>query len=208
MNKKIIKRSFLIGLVVLILLSIFFQANAGKLSIDIDKLNMSDTEIPKDFSCDWYEKIFEWEYTEIIDERWIEYYAVNPDEKIRIFQWSEEDEGGVIQLAIVDYKHPITARINYFLLDPSRRRKEYYSNFENKIKLVLANGTWINKVADQATFQCGTGTEEKCYNWFYRARYGQYYLQIEANGPTCYQYFEQVVANINNQFITNIETKK
>jgi hypothetical protein len=184
------------------------QTKIDKLDVNDSKLNIGRVEIPKEFSCDWYETTFDWDYHEVLNERWFEYYVANSNDDIKAFQWSDEHEGAVIHLAIVDYKYPITATNNYFLLDTAARKKQNYPNNENKNKLVLTNRTWINRVANQETFQCGTGTEEKCYGWFYRARYGQYYLQIEASGPTCYQYFEQVVAAINNQFIDSIENKK
>ena len=184
------------------------RTNIYKLDINSGKLNIDRLKIPKRFSCDWYDTTFDWDYHEILDERWLEYYVVNSNNDIKAFQWSDEREGAVIHLAIVDYKKPLVATYNYFILDPAGRKKEYYSNFENRTKLVLTNRTWVNRVANQETILCGTGTEEKCYGWFYRARYGQYYLQIEMNGPACYQYFEQVVATINNQFIDSIKEEK
>lgn len=201
------KYTTLIVLLTLIAFSIA-KLNAQKLNIDKNRIDMSGVEIPKEFSCDWYNTTLEWEYSEVLDERWLEYYTANSNDNVRAFQWSEKLEGGAIHLAIVDYKHPIIATVNYILLDPAGRKKEYYPNFENRVELVLSNQTWSNSIANQETFQCGNGTEDKCYSWFYRARYGQYYLQIEEYGPTCYQYFERVAATINNAFSDNAHNKK
>lgn len=208
--KGIPKYSLLIALLTITALSLFtfVQFNGQKLDIDSNRIDMSNVEIPKEFSCDWYDATLEWEYIEVLDEGWLEYYTANSSDSVRAFQWSEELEGGVIHLAIVDYKYPIIATTNYLLLDPAGRKKEHYPNFENGIELVLTNRTWVNSIADQEAFQCGNGTEDKCYGWFYRARYGQYYLQIEEYGPTCYQYFEQVVGAINNIFFESLHHKK
>ncbi len=193
---------------VLVLASVALLQIMGKWSLKIDDIDMMETIIPSEFSCDQYEAELNWTYHEVTNERWLEYYVADSNKETRAFQWVDETEGGVIHLAIVDFKVPAIAMMNYFLLDPAGRKKEFYENFQNKTKFVPTNEIWINDFVDQDIVQCGTGTEEKCYGWFYRARYGQYYLYIEDSGPTCYSHFEQVVKAINTEFVKNLQATK
>ena len=93
-----------------------------------------------------------------------------------------------------------------FLLDPAQRQKEFYVNFsEKRDNIIPPSWDWINTDANEASVQCGIGTEEKCFVWFYRARYDQYYVYVEYVGPVCYLFFEELAISINEQFLSNLQ---
>jgi hypothetical protein len=194
---------FLLLAVVVLVFQQFLTANK---KIDIGNLDMSLTNLPGEFNCDWHESDVSWDYFTIDEEQWISDYVPNPNVDIKAFQWIDEKDGGVIHLAIVDYKIPLNAHLHYYLLDPSQRKKEYFENFSNNKQNIVPPGwTWVNQKANRESVQCGAGSENKCYGWFYRAQYGQYYLYIHDNGPACMNFFEQVVIEINKEFSQHLE---
>ena len=94
----------------------------------------------------------------------------------------------------------------YILDDPKDRLRDVYWNFEYEPEnIVPEDWGWINENANEEAVLCGDGTQDKCTGWFYRARYGQYYILIHFYRDIHYEVFEEIVKSITNQFVRNLE---
>jgi hypothetical protein len=164
---------------------------------------MKDTRLPTHLTCQWYSNNTNWSYAVLDDKSWLDRFVANADANGKVFAWTDEIGNEVVYLVIVNYNYPIVAKINYALLDPSRFYRDSYENFLNPSKnSSFVSLDWKNEISDQEAVQCGTGNRDKCYGWFYRARYAQTYLYIYSHGPNCDNGFEDIVKAINTQFTT------
>lgn len=174
-------------------------------SFDIYKLEMEQADIPKYWNCEWIQQDhpLDWELNVINDDKWYESYVETSNVKIMAYQWIENsDYGGVIHLAIVDYRNSAIAKNKYLVLDPSLRYGRYFENFGEKNGGMVA---FHDKRMNEDAMQCGSGLLEMCNSWYYRAIIDQYYLFIHMPGPLCVESFKQIVVSINNQFFKNIQ---
>lgn len=201
-SKKV--KIFFIVLIFIIFGFVVWQATLFRSPIDIEKLEFDDITIPNYINCqNWSSELIPG-FEKIDNDWWFEFYIGRSDVDIVAFQWVDEDVGHVVHLAIVDYKNPINAWINYWSLDPKYRREEHNGpiiDFNN------APSEWKLKEyeADRESAQKGRFYDDEWHSWFYRALYGQYYLYIEDPGRGCEEYFQDAVTLISNRFIQYLE---
>jgi len=170
------------------------------------KIELSDIDFQEElqgirYSCNGKSVNLNLSYEKVENERWYEIYVSNPDVDIAAFQWVDDEFGAVTHLAIVDYKLPINAWLHYSLLDPSKRYKKLYSGMILNIEDTSENETWswVNEEVDQESIQLSN------FGWWYRARYGQYYLYIEDVGKGCSSYFQEILNRLNGKFVTYLD---
>lgn len=166
--------------------------------LEISSLQMEGALLPAELKCDWYDiNDINWNYGKQYQEEFIYMgYAASDGET---FQWTDEKNGIVVNVVIVNYKSPIIAYLYYRLQDPYRLYKDSFSNAKNSNLYEFP--LWKNTFSSEDTVQCAAGDTTYCNGWFYRARYSQYFLYIRYHGPDCIESFEHITKSINEQFI-------
>jgi len=186
-----------------------FQFLDLRARLDISNLDMSRASIPTTWDCPWCEKriVANWIYKVETDDGWYSDYPTGPFSRnqrndVRVFHWVDQENGYVIELAIIDYKYPFIAQIYFSLNDPKDRLKKVFWNFTYAQDDIVPNDWgWTNDQASEYLVRCGDGTEERCTAWFYQARYGQYYLLVYFRQDASSQVFEEIAKAINEQFL-------
>jgi hypothetical protein len=184
-----------------------------KPKIIVSDLDMSQAKIPTTWDCSWCKSaiVTEWEYVVETNRNWYSDYTTDPYSSnslrdIRVYHWIDEIHGYVFELAIIDYKYPLVAQIHFYLNDPKDIYRKTFWNFSYAPEnIVPKDWDWENNEADEYLVRCGIGTEERCFDWFYQARYGQYYLLIHFYQDLNYKNFEEIVKAINREFILNLK---
>jgi hypothetical protein len=187
----------------------FLDLRSKKIVSDLD---MSQASIPTSWDCAWCDKriVVHWKYQIETAEGWYSNYPVSPFSKnprndITVSHWIDQENGYVIELAIIDYKYPFIAQIYFYLNDPKDRLRKVFWNFTySPQNIVPVDWNFTNNEADQYLVRCGDGTQDHCFGWFYQARYGQYYLLIHFYQDLSYKAFQDIVIAINEQFIQTI----
>jgi hypothetical protein len=198
---KVLATSTVLCFVAIIIIYKYIYAVTANFSLP----DMSQISLPDQFVCKGNISYMKgWVYSVNNQPTWLNNYVKDSGFENISIQWMNNE--GLIELVLVNYKHPTMAKIYYELLNPERIYRDEYQNFiSSSPNINPKNWKWKNKVADEESVQCGTGSEENCYKWFYRARYSEYYLYVTLDGPICSEAFEIVVKSVNEQLITYLK---
>lgn len=197
---------FLILVFVSFVICLVINKSVFRKDIEISTLDMSGTALPSQLVCNGQSYTASWTYEIPNQETYLNYQLLEIIPDARAFQWIGNKDEGTIYLAIADYQTPLNAKLHYILLDPVKVYSDDYENFIYRSSKMTPNDwVWNNKFANEETIQCGLGNQEKCYGWFYTARYSQYFLSIMYYGPICSNGFESIVTAINDQFVKYLE---
>jgi len=208
------RKAFVIVVVLSLMCIIVFalvQAQETRLTLDISSLSLNQAKIPERWKCYRCEGeiITDWDYRELESNNNINSILLDNSSKYndgKTFQWIDKENGYIIDTAIIDYKIPVVAQINFLLNDPKGRLKKVFWNYTYaKENIVPPNWDWNNHKADEVAVRCGDGTQEQCTGWFYQARYGQYYLIIYFRQNLDYRTFAEIAIAINETFLSHLE---
>ncbi len=192
---------FFYTIIITISLLVIRQVQLYRQEIELSEIEFQDELYGIRYTCNGKSELLNLSYERVENDRRYEDYVGNPNVEIVAFQWVDDEFGAVMHLVIVDYKLPINAWINYSLLDPAHRYKEHYFGKIMDIEETQENETWswVNEEADKDSIQISN------HVWWYRARYGQYYLYIEDVGKPCSIYFQEILKRLNGKFVTYID---
>jgi hypothetical protein len=211
MKKKEIILIALLPIAILIL--VLNQILGMEKSIDVSKINLQEAQLPTSWICTWCEVETEvrlnWKYSDDDQIRIKSYqpipFATDTEENFQEIYWVDIDAHQIITVLIIDYRYPIVSNLLYILKNPKGTHQKYYENFENDSDLIEpTDWKFENVEADKDSVQCGGGSQERCNGWFYRVRYGQYYLMIHPYSSMSVQIFEEIVVAITDEFEENI----
>lgn len=202
--KSVLKYLF-IAIACLVLLIIAVCLINNYLLLSNENIDMSTVDMPQSWRCSWanQDNSLQWKFYEVENNQWHYINEWKSLSQIHAFQWVDDsDNGSVIHSAIAYYNIALAAKYQYVFLDPSRRLRRYYENFgERNGGLVEFHDTRM----DEDAMQCGSGTEDKCYGWFYRARYNNYNIYIHDSGPLCFESFSEITSSFNTKFLELID---
>jgi hypothetical protein len=175
--------------------------------LDIASLDMSGVIMPSQFICNGETYKLSWDYSEPIDQQfYISTYLSSVSNDAKAFIWQGKKDEGIVYFTVADFDYPLVAKILYPLLDPSRIFATDYENFQRKdSNMTPTNWKLNNYGADNDGVKCGLGNQEKCYGWFYQARYSQYMLLITDYGPYCSEGFASIIQPIIEHFVGFLE---
>jgi hypothetical protein len=215
-NWKPIKKGVLIifGVIICIYTFVVFQKEFHSLpQVDVINIDMRDTPLPIQWDCEWCKKKpnARWTYEEtsnltLQQDKLPIAFPIDPDFSTKAIIWLDENDGYLIEVIIIEYRNPLEAKFYYLFNDPKGIYQKHNWNFTYaKDKIVPPEWNWVNPQADDEAVRCGEGDHDNCLNWFYQARFGQYYLLINFNNNLNLQGFEKFVIAINDQFLKNIK---
>ncbi len=205
-NRKVI---ILALLSILILFLIFSQILTMEKRIDLEAINLQDTNLPTMWTCDWCKDKkdvhLDWEYNDALND-WGVYYepvsfSTTSDTKLRQFSWFDKNTSNRVIVIVVDYSCPLLAKLNYSLNDPRGVfQRDFWNFIYDKENMHPSKWVFQNPEADKDTVLCGSGSENNCEGWFYTARYGQYYILVHSYMMMNGQVFENIVKVITDKF--------
>ena len=131
-------------------------------------------------------------------------FAPVPFDRIWLAGWNDDSGSRYLNVAIIDYQYPLLAWIGFELNKPSIRSRGSW-NFVYAPKDVVPKNWEEYSSGDENLVQCGNGHEELCGEWYYQARYGQFYLLIELPGAANADSFNEIVKAIVFELEQNLE---
>lgn len=120
-----------------------------------------------------------------------------PRKNIYLAGWDDTKSGSYVEAAVIEYKSPFVATISFYLNNPSYR---YYGgplwNFTYDRENISQPEWQIESEANSQSVQCGDGNSDLCSEWFYRARYGRFFLIVEFKGGANLETFSKTIEEI------------
>jgi hypothetical protein len=120
-------------------------------------------------------------------------------DQIWLASWRDGLGSRYLRVSVIDYHYPILAWIGFELNKPSIRGRGSWNFVYSPSDITPASWTEYSS-GDQSLVQCANGTEELCGEWYYQARYGQYYVLVELPGAANADSFNQIVKGIIHEF--------